>query len=436
MVAGLLKYERRPLQQIIDDLYVARGDLFDDLFSRAWVLLDEAGRRILMVMTFFPDSASVEALSATADMTGFDFDRATERLTDLSLLDVQQDDLHSEPRYVLHTLVHAFAGARLAEQQEFEEAARKRWVKWYIHFIKDKDKYWENLNELEQFEPEYETLGEIARWTCQQGWYAETLRIADGLQYYCYIRGFWDERLKISSIHAEAAHKLPDFTEETRAIRQQIEVFSKQEDVHKLNRLLLKLDKLSEKAALSQDGLSNVYYDLFSAKALYSMTKRQFEEAKQWFKEAANLLDPLSRRSVKSRREMAICEYEDKNLEQAREDFMEVLQDSEEISYQRSSGFCQIYLAAIDLDKGNVEDAVERLQEQNAEACTCKDNERLMHVQRLYARLHILRGDLPAAHSSLLEAIDLFERMGMRRELAEAREELARLEAQMAEAAE
>jgi hypothetical protein len=39
-VTGLLKYERRPLQQIIADLYAARGDLFDDLFSRAWALLD------------------------------------------------------------------------------------------------------------------------------------------------------------------------------------------------------------------------------------------------------------------------------------------------------------------------------------------------------------------------------------------------------------
>jgi hypothetical protein len=45
MVAGLLKYERRPLQQIIDDLYAARGDLFDDLFNRVWALLDEAGKQ-------------------------------------------------------------------------------------------------------------------------------------------------------------------------------------------------------------------------------------------------------------------------------------------------------------------------------------------------------------------------------------------------------
>ena len=49
-------------------------------------------------------------------------------------------------------------------------------------------------------------------------------------------------------------------------------------------------------------------------------------------------------------------------------------------------------------------------------------------IQRLYAHLHTLRGDLPAARAALAEAIDLFERLGMRRELAEARAELARLE--------
>jgi hypothetical protein len=53
LTMGLLKYERRPLQQIVDDLYAARGDLFDDLFSRAWTLLDEAGKRILMVIPEF-----------------------------------------------------------------------------------------------------------------------------------------------------------------------------------------------------------------------------------------------------------------------------------------------------------------------------------------------------------------------------------------------
>ena len=50
-------------------------------------------------------------------------------------------------------------------------------------------------------------------------------------------------------------------------------------------------------------------------------------------------------------------------------------------------------------------------------------------VHYVTSRLHILRGDIPAARASLAEAIDLFERLGMRHELAEARAELAGMDA-------
>jgi tetratricopeptide (TPR) repeat protein len=68
-------------------------------------------------------------------VTGFDFDQATERLTDLSLLDVQQADLTSEPRYVLHPLVRAFAAAQLAKQTVFEQEARERWRRFFLGYV-------------------------------------------------------------------------------------------------------------------------------------------------------------------------------------------------------------------------------------------------------------------------------------------------------------
>lgn len=45
-----------------------------------------------------------------------------------------------------------------------------------------------------------------------------------------------------------------------------------------------------------------------------------------------------------------------------------------------------------------------------------------------FSRLHTLRSDLSAARAALAEAIHLFERLDLRRELAEARAELARLD--------
>jgi hypothetical protein len=129
-----------------------------------------------MVMTFFPDSASVEALSATADVTGFDFDRAAERLTDLSLLDVQQADLSSPSRYVLHPLVRAFAAAQLVEQAEFEKAARGRWVGWYIELTSNVGECWSDPHTLRSLDPEQETIHLVIQWCFRHKFYSDTIQ--------------------------------------------------------------------------------------------------------------------------------------------------------------------------------------------------------------------------------------------------------------------
>jgi hypothetical protein len=61
-----------------------------------------------------------------------------------------------------------------------------------------------------------------------------------------------------------------------------------------------------------------------------------------------------------------------------------------------------------------------------------RERRHLADIHALAAHLHILRGELPAARAALVEAVDLFERLGMRRDLAEARTELAQLEATIA----
>jgi len=85
---------------------------------------------------------------------------------------------------------------------------------------------------------------------------------------------------------------------------------------------------------------------------------------------------------------------------------------------------------------GNLQDVEELLTTTMAAVLPNNDMRSLSHLQYLTARLHILRGDLPAARAALAEAIDLFERLGMRRELAEARTALTDLEGrELAEAA-
>src|SRR5262249_30057625 len=150
------------------------------------------------VMTFFPNNASGEALSATADVQGFAFTRAVERLTDLALLDVQQVDLSIPPRYALHPLVRAFAGARIAENNtDFERSARTRWVNWYVGHVSKARAAWNDLSRLAVLDPEYEAIQAVTEWSLHNQYYAETIQIAKDSDYYYHVRGLWNEKLKV-----------------------------------------------------------------------------------------------------------------------------------------------------------------------------------------------------------------------------------------------
>src|SRR5512134_250168 len=128
LALGYLKHGQRPLSEVIDEIYAGRGDLFDDLFRRAWQLLDDTAQRVLMAMTLFPVSASQDALGEVAAVQGFAYGRAADRLGELSLLDSSRPNIQSAPRYSLHPLARAFASARLQEHSGFELEARQRWV--------------------------------------------------------------------------------------------------------------------------------------------------------------------------------------------------------------------------------------------------------------------------------------------------------------------
>src|SRR5207237_644989 len=54
MALGYIKYNRQPFQQVLDDLYNARGEHFDKLFQNCWSVLDDTAKRILLTMTIFP----------------------------------------------------------------------------------------------------------------------------------------------------------------------------------------------------------------------------------------------------------------------------------------------------------------------------------------------------------------------------------------------
>ncbi len=424
MTLGLLKYERRPLQEVVDDLYAARGDLFDDLFTRAWALLDEAARRMLLVATFFPTSASGEALSATADVQGFAFDRAVERLADMALLDVQQADLRSPPRYVLHPLVRAFAGAKLGEQAGFETGARERWVGWCSILADSAGHRWDDLEKLNILDEEGETLYAAILWAFTNKHYQDVVSISNNVTYYYYVRGLWDRRLKTEVLRADAAQIIGDISHEIIALSNLIMISSRQgkdaesESIVKRLLTLKKLDSLPE----------GVYFRYYHALAFYQYSNGDISTAlASW--EALS----VSNRQLSIHDRAIVLRWigECLLLQRRMLEASNILQSTLDLAivnnHQRTILFVKIRLAEIDLLQGRIGEGRQKVQECLSIAHRHKDRWYAAQAQYLLFRICLAECKLPAARIALVEAIDLFERLSMRRELAEARQALADL---------
>ncbi|KPV52312.1 hypothetical protein SE17_16270 [Kouleothrix aurantiaca] len=423
---GLVKYERRTLQEVVDDLYAARGDLFDDLFARAWALLDEAARHVLMVMTFFPHSAAVAALAAGADVQGFALDRAIERLVDLALIDVQQTDLNAPPRYTQHPLVRAFAKAKCDAQPLFAEAARRRWIGWYTALTRPVGSCWNNLGRLNTLDSERKTIFSVIRWSLDHGYYAQVCDLARGVRYYYYVRGYWDKRLQIDLWHAEAARQMHDPIEEIKALAYYVQIVARQDRLKEAEGYLPRLQSF----VVEPDAPAGVRSICQQALALYAMAERDFATAAQLWQASERRSDP--RVYVAARRWRAQCLAALGQLDEAQQLFAESLQDAIAHGYERSVALHYAKVALINLAQGANDAARHALEQSSAWVARYSFSGDIGEVQYIAACIAQQEGLAQQARSNLLDAADRFERMGLRRELAEARTRLAVIEGQLA----
>ncbi len=413
----------RPLAQVIAELQ-AQDDLFADLFSRAWGLLDDSARRVLLALTLFPSSAGGEALAATAGVAGSACGQAVERLAALALLDILRSDLDRAPRYGLHPLVRAFAAAQLAAQPKLAEALRARWLEWYVRFTEQVGFCWSDLDRLTRLDPEHETAAAALEWAVQQGHDAATIALVEGVRYYYNVRGLWDDRLTINEQRAQAAHRLGNHSEEVLALAQHVEVRSKQGALDEAAAYLQRMRASADGAVLSDDAR----FECQHAEALYARAGGNLAEAEQIWRALLAFSARLGgQQYVVNRRWLATALLEQGRVAEAQQLYRDSLADARAIHDLRSVTGNTLKLAAIDLAQGDLESAAAALAECAARARQYDDRRRLAEAQRLAGQLYTRQGSPAAGRAAFADAVDHFTRLGMRRERDQAQAELSLL---------
>lgn len=307
----------------------------------------------------------------------------------------------------------------------FEEVSRDRWLNWYARLASKVGYCFAELEKLKLLDPEQESIYSALSWAEREDKVSLTYELTNGSTFYYYVRGAWDKTLKMDLARAKAAERLGLIDDQILSLAYAAQLLMRQHRVDYAKDLLGKIKELLCKYDVSDLTL----YEVCNAECLYLLAMHDIDGVRSVWR-SVNIEDLQSQLSIENW--FAMCHYELGEYEEARAIFQHVLEEANKFGDHRGLIAVPIRIIRIDLDLGNIAKVADRLLDIREKANAIQDRRYLALIEQLYARFNILRGDLPAARTSLAVAIDLFERLGMRRELAETRQELARLEAQFA----
>ncbi len=231
MALGIIKHDKRTLTVTLKEITEIKGELFRDLFKRAWDELNEDGKNIMKIMAMFPFGTKGAPIANLLSINDNDFQSALSKLIDLSLISVKEEGIYIDPFYYLHPLVNAFAIQKLKESTDFEEQMRIKWLNYYLELSKNIGFCWNDIEKLKILDKDRlkESIKYAIDWADKNQAYEYVISISDNVKYYFYIRGFWSSQMNIQ--RANAAKRISNVQVEFDALVYHLNILCKQGNV-------------------------------------------------------------------------------------------------------------------------------------------------------------------------------------------------------------
>lgn len=421
---GLVKSMGQSLAQAIDQLRTGPENLFADLFTLSWSLLGQGAQQILLATTLFPTSADSAALAEVAGLSEPAFFAAVRQLTELALLDTEQVDDPRQPargsmRRAIHPLTRAFVELQQTVHTAFLGQARERWLAWAVRSAARVGYAFEDIARLELLDREEPTLFAALTWAFEHNRDTEVIHIARGIEFYYYVRALWSKKLHLHQMYIEAARRLGDTGEEIMALTMHIQLLSRQGNAAAAAAYVPRLLEL----ARSDPPRGERFFHVEHALGLYQLTGGHTVAAESCWR---RILDPAhapglpAHMVIGAQHWLAVCLAQQGQVAEARSLYESALTQARQHGYQRMIARNQLQLALLDLSEGNVARALQRLEESRTHTKE-RDWEQRARIQQALAHIHMHTGNRAAAQTALLQAIDLFDRMGLTSESQAAR---------------
>ena len=206
---GQITQRGQSLDTVLNALYEARGNLFDDIFSRSWELLSKDARIVLMVMPFFATSALREGIKAASGIHHFALDEALGQLVQMSLVEAADELGLEQKRYSIHSLTRAFSEALLITDENFTLEARSRLAMFYVGRCQAIE--WGDTSVFPWIRAELVNILAMMEWAnSNQRWEIVTSIFAENLSEPLETMGYWHELIKYGKLGLNAAQHAND----------------------------------------------------------------------------------------------------------------------------------------------------------------------------------------------------------------------------------
>lgn len=434
---GQIRQKGQTLERVLSNLYHARGDVFETIFSRSFEMLTFGARQVLRSLLVFSSSASRGAIAAVSGIDEYELDEALGQLVEMLLVDVVDLLSPSGARYDLHPLTRAFAHRQLVECDSLKGYDDNfRLARYFLSFVKDHMGATERSENYRALGLEHANIFAALNWCYETGRDVEVERLnlwrmfiefSNGLADYLWARGYWAERVDICQRAFEACKFLEDWNGAGRQAYAIGWVYWEQGNVDMAQSWSQKCQEAMEKAD-RPEGLSLAKHLL----GLVAIRRGEYEKAKLYFMDALDLVPPDrvgvgGKGSIMS--ELGHVYRLQGKLEEAKGWYEKCVAESEKTAFAEGVGISKGYLARTLFLMGQAEQAEALYREALQIILQVGRATTLARIHHGLAEILLQREELAEAREHAWAAVPIYERLEKSKELEAVRSLLAQIEA-------
>jgi predicted negative regulator of RcsB-dependent stress response len=268
---------------------------------------------------------------------------------------------------------------------------------------------------MKVIELEEATLEAAIWWCSEKDIYPEVNLLVDGMGYYYHVRGMWDKKLILHPMAADIARRHHDRLEEINALDKLIQVLSRQSNWKEANRFRPRLHELVSSGPLPDENL----IEYLCTESFYWLAQDNINQIENLWLKHQNLAHSSNGHMVRSW--LADCLLAKHRWDEAVSLLRISLNEVTSNHIQRGIIAIRIKLIAVALEQGKLDESARELEEISPLAFENLDRQYMAFIQSYYGYLYSRQNNIPSARIAYTKALDLFERLGMRREAKKVR---------------